>query len=103
MGWLELLIRREVLNARRHHAQEQGDPFKGLYISDDEAQRLVAEVGPAVEDGESSLLLERSAAARREIDERKTASLGGGIHLALPYLSGVFALTRLEENILLLA
>jgi AAA+ superfamily predicted ATPase len=105
IGWLELLIRREFLNARREHVRDQGDPFKGLYISDHEAERLVADCEPrqAVEDDESHLLLAQSAAARREIKKRTQASLAADLHLALPHLSRLFALTELEEKILLLA
>jgi ATP-dependent 26S proteasome regulatory subunit len=105
IGWLELLIRRAVLNARREHDRDQGDPFKGLYISDHEAERLVADCEPrqAADDDDSSLLLAQAAAARREIDERTRASLAAGLHLALPHLCRAFALTALEERILLLA
>lgn len=103
MAWLDLLIRREVLDERKRHERDPGDPFKALYISDQEVASLV---NPA-ESGRSG---ERKqpwpaeyAALRLDIERRRDASIAVGVHLALPHAARVFALTEFEQDVLLLA
>jgi AAA+ superfamily predicted ATPase len=105
LGWLELLIHREILRGRACYEREQGDPFKGLYVSQNEIERLLSGSGsePEVDDSDARMLFDQAAAARRVIDERREASLAAGVHLALSQLARVFALTPFEERILLLA
>lgn len=105
IGWLELLIHREILRARACREREQGDPFKGLYVSENEVESLLSESGrePEADDSDTRKLLDDATAARREIDERRAASLAAGVRLALPHLAQVFALSPLEEKIVLLA
>jgi hypothetical protein len=105
LGWLELLIHREILRGRACHEREQVDPFKGLYVSENEVERLLSGSGSELEgdDSDARMLLDQAAAARLEIDERREASLAAGFHLALPHLARVFSLTPFEERVVLLA
>jgi AAA+ superfamily predicted ATPase len=105
IGWLKLLIEREIIIGRSGRGPEQGDPFKGLYVSESEVERLITVSGrpAAADDADTQSLLEQAAAARRQIDQRRQASLASGVYLALPHLSRVFALMPFEERIVLLA
>jgi AAA+ superfamily predicted ATPase len=105
IGWLELLIEREIVIGRAGRGPEQGDPFKGLYVSESEVERLVTVSArrAAADDADTRSLLKQAAAARWQIDQRIQVSLATGVYLALPHLSRVFALMPFEERIVLLA
>src|SRR5271166_1888116 len=102
MTWLELLVQRQVLLSRGAEDRTQPDPFKGFYISDSEIEQLVGGTDSGADDSNTRLLLEQAAAARRELDAKKQVSLDAGVFLPLAHLSGVFALSRFEENVVLL-
>ena len=104
IGWLDLLIRREILSNRTSAHGTQSDPFKGLYVSEDEVARLIAQGdnGPR-NDGPDDKALIEAAAVRRDIDDRRQASIAAGIYLALAHLSHLFGLTPFEERIVVLA
>jgi hypothetical protein len=105
VGWLELLVRHAVLNERKEHGRGPDDPFKGLYISDHEVERLVAAAGhgEAGDDDSFGVLLDEAVAMRHDIDARRQSSAVCGVNLALPHLARVFSLRALEEHIVLLA
>lgn len=104
MKWLGFLIERQVLLSRGAREREQPDPFKSLYISDSEIERLVGGGGAdAVDDSDTKLLLEQAAAAKQEASAIKKASLDRSVFLPLARLAHVFALSEFEENVVLLA
>ncbi len=107
---LNLLIRREVAGWRKRAAGEQSDLFKGVFISEGEVDELLAAIsaqaegaaaGAAVTD-ESDALRAQASALRREITERRQAALAQGVYLPLAQLAHAFALTSLEEQLLLI-
>src|SRR5262249_11519598 len=67
---LDLLIRREVLRQRLLRPPQQDDEFRGLYISEDDVDRLLAELGSsntilstAAPENEGLATLDRAIAA----------------------------------------
>lgn len=105
---LELLIRLQVLKQRGDHSAAIQDPFRGLVITNEEVDGLLADYdggpedeNPASEDGAKiSMLTEASNYLESEIRHRRAASLEKGIYLSLPHLSRLFHLTRFEEQCL---
>jgi len=104
---IDELIRLQVWRARR---LQQGDErFLGLYVSDEEVDRLLA--GPADlprwahEDAEplAEPARERSRRAAAAIAARAQATEQAGIHLPLRRLARLFALGPRELDILLVA
>jgi SpoVK/Ycf46/Vps4 family AAA+-type ATPase len=100
--WLERLIERE-LRRFRGHATGKGaqDLFHGMYISDQQIDRLMAQGSP--ERASSIPPQDNAEALREELDQRRAASLQAGVPLALSRLSSLFALSTLEEHIVLAA
>lgn len=103
---IDLLVRMHVWRAR--HTQGPEDEFRGLYISDQEVDALVAQplTAPSQTDprvsshlGEFQNVLNQK---RMEIAQRKAASEEAGIVLRLEHLRRLFHLTPLDVDALLL-
>lgn len=100
-------VQLSALHAKRTEEapDAQTDAFRGMYISEEEFIRLVeSEERDGREDDPALLRWRREASLlRKRISERLAASRRARLFLPLPYVSSVFELTPLEENIVLLA
>jgi hypothetical protein len=109
MRRLDFLIYQQVLQRRRQPASLL-DPFKGLVLSEEEINRILAESTrweeeenpPNSADPNSRTLHEALGELEAKIGERRAASLRQNRFLALPYLSEIFHLTSLEEQCLII-
>lgn len=101
LGLLDLALGREVLQARHNFAHDQREGFAGLFISEQEVDRLLGHAPePQVEP--PAKLLKAIDARRKEIERRKKASLKQDVYLALPRLAQLFGLTPFEEQTVLI-
>lgn len=100
--WLDRLLHRAVIELRAQSTAGAGDVFKGLYVSDQEIDRLLHPNRPAANETFEQMEAE-TAALRREIDARVQASLERNVPLALPHLARLFALTPFEQGVVVLA
>lgn len=98
MGWVEGLIRREVLRSRGTVETGQPELFRGMYISDRQVDHLVFDGRAQQQSGPGD-----ADSSRADLDERVSASLDQEIPLALPQLARLFGLTPFEQRVLLLA
>jgi AAA+ superfamily predicted ATPase len=105
MERIDLLIRSQVAYQRK--IQTEDEQFRGLYISDQEVDKLLQEpIGMPTwlssdpgRFADIELTLEQ---LKRQIDERKRESISRGIVLALDRLQQYFALTSFDMEILLI-
>ncbi len=106
---LDLLIHLQVLKQRNEHTATPLDKFRGLLMSEDEIDRLLTDVRGAAEnegplngaDAKARILTESLSDLESEIQQRRAATLKGGIYLSLPHLSRLFHLTYFEEQCLI--
>jgi AAA+ superfamily predicted ATPase len=101
LAWLNLVLHRAVLEGRAQNGG-QPEPFKGLYLSDAEIDRLLRGAGAGPPRLEGSLS-DAVSDMRSEIDARVQASLDADVRLALPQLGRMFGLSPLELRVVLLA
>jgi ATP-dependent 26S proteasome regulatory subunit len=101
LALLDLFIGREIRRVRSSAKQEQ-EMFRGLYISDADVDRLLAEPEEPERRLAEELFRARLAECAGELARRTNACLEEGISLALPYLGHLFKLSRFEQQILLL-
>jgi hypothetical protein len=106
LGWLELIIKREIAKIRRSRAQhEKFDEFSGLYVSEADVDAYLAEAGGdqdhAVLDPDILQIENDVHEARDELDCAASASLNAGIDLRLSRLASAFDLEAGEMTILL--
>jgi AAA+ superfamily predicted ATPase len=107
---IDLLLRREVLISRSPHAASVPDEFRGLVISENEINNLLAatdfvsERWRAADAAKDKLgpIDQRLAELRTSIDERRKATSQTGRVLSLPYLAEKFTLSPAEVDILLI-
>ncbi|RKN75978.1 ATP-binding protein [Paenibacillus ginsengarvi] len=97
-GKLRLLYARRQLAA----ADPQTDAFRGMYVSEDEFMRMV---GAAEEEPIPQLAEEEDDVRRLRfgIAARLAASVKRGVFLPIVHLSGVFGLSQVERDLILLA
>jgi SpoVK/Ycf46/Vps4 family AAA+-type ATPase len=104
LGYLDFLIRHEVLRWRQAFARDQQEIFKGVYISEGEIDHLLGETPakqPAADHGRVEALQQAAANLQMEIAHRKRISLEQGVYLALPHLARLFGLAPFEEQVIL--
>jgi SpoVK/Ycf46/Vps4 family AAA+-type ATPase len=107
---LDLRIRLQALKQRNGQPLTNSEQFKGLALSEEEINGLLNNDGTPFEDKgslspddpEICQLTETLNQFSSEIQERRAASLKGGIYLSLPHLSHLFHLTLFEEQCLLI-
>ncbi|HVG43110.1 MAG TPA: ATP-binding protein [Longimicrobium sp.] len=94
LAWLDLLLHREILRLRAAYELSL-DEFRGLYVSDEQVDRLV---DGALREGGGGVDLDELAARAAEL--RRATDADGG-----PWarLVAEFGLTSFEEDVLLLA
>ena len=103
---IDLLIRAQV--GRAHHLQEVDGEFRGMYISEEELERLLARSNGlpqwATEAAPLSADALRAALQRMsdEIDLRKAATVAQGMELRLDRLVRLFGLTEFDRDALLI-
>ncbi|WP_168790603.1 ATP-binding protein [Paraburkholderia aromaticivorans] len=104
MEWIDLSIRALVARVRRQ--QTEDDQFRGLYLSEQRVDALLdAPLGmPSwlLADNGDTALTPRLAILRKQIDNRKQASLDAGIDLRLERLKQLFGLDEFDLRILLI-
>ena len=106
LGWLELVIKREIALIRRgrtHH--EKFDEFSGLYVSEEAIDAYLAEgdnvAGIVKRDPEVLRIEESIRAARDRLDRKAANSLAAGIDLRLGRLANAFGLDLGQVTVLL--
>lgn len=105
---LDLLVRREVLRLRLRQPDRGDDEFRGLYVSDDEVDELLAGthhlattlVGPAPTTPEWAALDAALDAATRRIDDLETLYQARGEETPLDHLSRLFDLSDFDRGVL---
>lgn len=104
MEWIDLSIRALVARVRRQ--QTEDDQFRGLYLSEQRVDALLdAPLGmpsSLLADNGDTALTPRLAILRKQIDNRKQASLDAGIDLRLERLKQLFGLDEFDLRILLI-
>jgi len=95
---LDLLIARRVALLRAQRSTQQGmSAAKGIYISDAEVDRLLAEVEPPFGEFQvSSGFDDASVRLQKTIDDKLAGSAEQGVVLALPRLAALFGLSPVE-------
>jgi SpoVK/Ycf46/Vps4 family AAA+-type ATPase len=88
----------------------QADAFRGMYVSEDEFMRLVADAEEGAEaeveedgDPETEERAGKINSLRDEIAGRKAASRERGVFLPIVHVSSVFALSAVEQGVVMLA
>jgi SpoVK/Ycf46/Vps4 family AAA+-type ATPase len=102
---LNLLIRREVSAWRRSAGEAQQDLFKGVFISEGEVDELLESISAQARGADAAgadLLREQASVLRRDINERRQATLEQGVYLPLAHLSHAFRLSPFEEQLVLI-
>jgi SpoVK/Ycf46/Vps4 family AAA+-type ATPase len=102
---LDLLIQREVLRSRQDSPRTQEEILRGVFISDQEVDRLLGggfKNRSSNETPQAEGAQKAAAVMLEQIDERRQASLERGDFLALPHLAHLFGLTPFEEQVVLI-
>jgi AAA+ superfamily predicted ATPase len=102
---IDLLLRLQVIRVRERYGEPGSDEFRGLYISEEEIDALMASGSTNGESNSADLsdspLAIRLRYLREEIAEKKAASLAADMRLRLRELAHVFGLNDLELDTLL--
>ncbi|HMK50759.1 MAG TPA: AAA family ATPase, partial [Thermodesulfovibrionales bacterium] len=103
---LDMLIRINILTRRGQQAEGPLDHLKGLVIGEEEIANLLSDGPPDVLSAQSAPEIQRLSnnldSLESLIQQRCASSLKDGAYLALPALSGLFHLTRFEEQCLII-
>ena len=105
---LDALVHLQVLRLRDSHSKKRFDELAGLYITEEEVDKVLGKE-PKSQDRSSSstkkleieALLNHTERLRAKISKRVENSLNARIHLPLHQLSHLFHLTPFELDILL--
>jgi len=101
LACLDLLIQQEVVRFRSS-ASGTHDVFKGMYISDNDVDRVFHSSEEAGGE-EMDRLAARAASLATEVEARRLSSLEQGVPLALPRVALLFGLSGFEQRLILLA
>lgn len=107
---LDLLISRSVLKKRGSRSTDHLGQFRGLVLSDEEIDMILADGKAGTERGQSTpttdLAIQESDESVRKLDNlmelRRAAAVQGGVYLALGHLAALFHLSPFEERCLIL-
>jgi SpoVK/Ycf46/Vps4 family AAA+-type ATPase len=103
---LDLKLRLMFVRRRMSAPDPQADAFRGMYVSEDEFMRMVGDRDDEEEeDGDDGELAFTAAEIRRlqdEIAARKAASAERHVFLPIVYISSVFALSEVEQQVVML-
>lgn len=104
---LDLKLRQLFLRRRAASPDPQADAFRGMYVSEDEFMRMVGEgeedeAGAYDDEAELAWTDSEIRRLRRDIDARKEASVRRGVFLPIAHISDVFALSEIEQSLVLL-
>lgn len=102
MRWLDLCLRAWLERNRADEGDPELQPFKGLVMSEQEADSLLNEADEGPPAGERLKWLERSLRLRERIDQRRRRSREADVYLPLDYVSEVYRLTPFEERCVML-
>ncbi|MGI9148101.1 MAG: ATP-binding protein [Chloroflexota bacterium] len=102
LSWLDLLIRREVARARLRRGENTDEKYRGLYVSDDEVDRIQDLPGPAAPERMDF----RDFDAALGLAEGRIAALDGRCRAAsqvppLERLAGLFGLSSFEKQVVI--
>ena len=101
LGWLDLLVHRQVLRLRAAGTLNDSE-LRGLYISDDEVDALLADTRTATLAGDIRALDEQIVSTRSAIDAHVEHCVAAGIDLPLVRLSRLFGLSDFERHVALI-
>ncbi len=102
LQWLNCLVEREIQRFRgRAPGEGHPDLFQGLYISDQQVDRLITE--PSESEAKFMPPLDNAEALREEVDQRRAASMERETPLMLSVLARLFGLSAFEERLVLVA
>jgi len=106
LDWIRLVLRRRWLAvAAEAPASGARDEYRGLYVSEEEVERILGPAPPAARAASDSAaqreLDERIARERAVIDARVEAASDDGAELRLPRLRAAFDLGEVESALLL--
>ena len=106
---LDMLIRREILRMRLSSGEQAVDEFRGLYVSDEEVQALLALPGvpggravPIASSDELTAIDRHLATMSARIDELEAGDGKSAGGLPLVRLTELFGLSRLERDTLVI-
>ncbi len=110
MGRIALKVRLELIKRRLGNNQQNRDGFLGLYISEEEIDRLLACTSSEPENDIASdlnspaikSLIDRLNQAERQIAEKKVESQSTGVVLRVVELGKIFQLTAFDIDALLI-
>lgn len=107
---LKLLIHRQVIKQQTRQSDNMWNQFKGLVLSDEEINGMLADIDNPIldenslksQDLENQVFLKAIGELESRIEKRRSASLEEGIYLPLVHMSQLFKLTPFEEQCLLI-
>lgn len=102
---LDLKLRLLFIRRRSLAPDPQADAFRGMYVSEDEFMRMVGDWDEEEDEDDDPELGFTSAEIRRlqaVIAARKAASAERHVFLPIAYMSSVFALNEVEQNLVML-
>ena len=109
IGIIDILLYRHVVQARLQRAGTSQDEFRGLYISEEDIESILADMlpesapGPVFENETLVVLDHRLQVARRQMAERTQASSPSGITLRLQRLAEQLHFDAFDMDALLIA
>ena len=107
---IDMMLRREIVKTRERRGEANWDEFRGLYISEDEMDKLLASPMPTCVitetaspgNTEISRLTQSLGLLEADIGQRRPNSLRDGIELRLEHLKQAFNLNPFEVDCLLI-
>jgi hypothetical protein len=105
---LDLLLNVHIARQRRDPLYASFDQFRGVFISEEEIDRLTGnrqatlECDAAADDAEVAPLFAAIDYLEQQVTGKTMAALEQGVHLALPRLVGLFELTPFDMDALLI-
>jgi hypothetical protein len=105
MQWLDLRIRLKLLE--QEESAVSANHFKGLLLSKEEIDALVAEKSFSDQDDSGAIGSKKRTASRSleslksRIENKKTLTIKAGVYLALPRICEIFHLTPFEAGCIL--
>ena len=102
LNHLRLLLRCEVTKWRQPNRGEPAEMFKGMYIADGEIDSLLEDMTHDHISDDARRLRRQASRLRRQIVQRRLATIEAGVFLPLANLARIFALSDFEEQVILL-
>lgn len=101
LAHLDLFVQNAIARVRSSTKDEQ-EMFRGMYVSDADVDRILAAPDQDMREDAKRAFSARVAESASRLEACKRASREQGIALGLPYVSRLFRLSPLEQQILLM-